>query len=82
MLWRVEDGAHPIHHLAATGPRADMAIKAWDQVLNLFRTIAPNLTLAPGPPPLGTQEWERPLGVGAGETSPWKHTEMHKHGTH
>lgn len=28
VLWWVEDGAHPIHHLAATGPLADMAIKA------------------------------------------------------
>lgn len=40
-------------------------------MLNLFRTIAPNLALAPGPAPLRTQEWERQLGWGG--TNPWEH---------
>lgn len=77
----MEDGAHPIHHLAATGPQADTAIKAWAQVLNLFRTIAPNLTLALAHLLSELRSGSGSWGVGGGGTSPWKHTETYKRGT-
>lgn len=62
VLWWVEDGVHPIHHLAATGLRADTAIKAQDRVLNLFQTVTPQ----PCPCPRPNSSQNPGLGAAAG----------------